>query len=531
MSAVPLVGWITVSYLEIVMDSMVRWPKTNLKTPSTDSFQEAATLLQRHVIGKRAYAFSHYQFKNGERIVDSFHGQNRRREFFQDCTFDHADLSGAGFAGGVFRSCTFRSCNMEGLNLRDCKFVDCVFEQDTDLPVEQRCAVNFARSMFWECSFQDTYWENSQFDSVLFYRTSIGNTTFCSCNFENSQFVEATLRTVRFRAMNLEFSHFKSLLCEDVLLPFPSVPFIFGGIAYLRATQDTVRVTSATKKDRQGISAQEYISLLPQLETYYGYSKAFFPLTNIYLAEGRYQDAADAACEGVKLSIAMRDYRMTRFLCMQISNNALLSSSKAMELYTSILCSAREDRLSPSDRYQFEFYRPSIEHSLLSAGEASLDIIISTPIEEVSDPRFSLLVDIIEECISLAGKDVRGSITMRRCSPIELFIAVSAYAGAIYTALMCILKVIKGANEAYQMTIESISKTVDLYHKLDDPKERKSQDERCRKLNKQIREAMLDKVELHFNILNSDTCETDFKNTSDSATRSDCLNSLNNGRE
>ena len=497
------------------MESMVRWPETHLKTPSKEVFRDAATLLQSHVVGKRAYALSHYQFKNGERITGSFHGQNRRREYFQGCMFDHADLSGAGFAGGIFRSCTFRSCNMEGLNLRDCKFVDCVFEQEDSLPRIQRRAVNFARSMFWECSFQGTRWEDSQFDSVLFYRTTISDTTFCSCNFENSQFVETILQTVRFRAMNLEFSHFKSLRCDDVMLPFPSVPFIFGGLSYLKNTQDTVRVTSATRKPGQGISAREYISLLPELETYYGYSKAFFPLTSIYLAEKRYRDAADSACEGVKLVLAMRDYRMARFLCMQISSNALLSPSDAMTLYTSILTSAREDRLSPSDRYQFEFYRPSIERSLLSAGETTLNIILSTPIEEVSDPRFVLIVNVLEECIALAGKDVRSSITIRRCSPIELFLDVAAQAVTVYAVLMCVLKAIKEGSGAYQSIIKSVSDTIDLHEKLGGLKGHEQRSRRCQELNELIRDAELDKVELHFNIVNSDTCETNAEGAPD----------------
>ena len=333
-----------------------------IETDSDFGFEQAVSLLSSHVKNKRNYSHSHYRLSSQETITGSFRNQNRRREYFLNCLFDKADLTGTGYSGTVFKNCTFLDCNLELSNLNACKFENCTFENKW---VKCNLTTNFSASSFWNCKFANFNFRGCHLENTQFYDTSFENCSLRSTMLENASLRNCHLYNTRFRSMNLEFSHLFELKSCKVRFPFPSVPFIFNGLKYLAETSDDITITSQASS--QGyLTKDQYLELLPALETYYYHSLSFFPLTNIYIAKGDGAKARAAAIEGIKQSLIARNFRMVQYHCMQINENDLIGSKEATDLYFAILDQVHSSNLSYSDHCVFESYRSSIESTLLA---------------------------------------------------------------------------------------------------------------------------------------------------------------------
>lgn len=485
------------------MSSVIVWPRTDLDVPSRDDFLQSADILREYVNNKRNYADEHYQVKKGEHIGGSFRDQNRRREYFLDCEFDRTDLCAAGFSGAVFRSCVFNCCKLDMTNMNECKFEQCTFVQPSAASGECR-STNFAKSIFWNCSFANCHWEGAHFEDTVIIKSSFSDCLFSHSTFENARLIECDLKHVRFKSMNLEFCHFDRISAEDLVLPFPSIPFVFGATSYLYRTADAVFVTSAKPCKGSRLTAREYGRLLPSLEAYYSYSQAFFPLVNVLLAQSKREQAGRAAVEGIRFALTMRDYRMVRYHCMQISKNALLTKTDCKRLYDAILQTTNGDLLSPVDGFQFEQYRPMIEAELFSRGSVGVDLLISTPIKSAEDNRLGILVQVLETCVARYAPEAMHSITLRHCCPFELFMSLWANIGAIAVFIKVVLSLFESVNTSYQSVIKSVSDTYDLMEKKHDHEKRKSEGENDPKtladLKKILEEAGLSDLSVNLNV-------------------------------
>lgn len=422
---------------------------------SHSDFIKAVEQLQTHVKSKRNYIGNQYLINQDAHIEVDWQSQNHRREFFSGCTFENSNLKETGFTGGIFTKSLFSDCNINFSNFNNCTFKACSLRESRDI---FQTGTNFSQSVFLECDLDKIWLYGGDFCNAR-----IVNTTFNRCRFRATQFEGAILDNVvldhvRFGKLNLEFVHFHNLHCDTVTLPFPSIPYIFGGIEYLLNTKDRVRVTSATSKDNK-ISREEYLSLLPTLKTYFVGTQSFFPLSNILLAQGEYQKAKEAVLAGISQSLFLRNYGLLIHLCELISENSMLSGRECIDLYADIWLSAKSQRITQNDYYLLDNAMQKVQRTLLSFSQNKICFLLETNIKSMDENNLSILLSELEKFSVLVDCNAKNVIELRHCSPYEVFVTIwtgvrelAPYIGLFYCAFM-------GIDKLYNKILDSIAKT------------------------------------------------------------------------
>lgn len=422
---------------------------------SQSDFIKAVEQLQTHVRSKRNYIGNQYLLSQDACLEVNWQAQNHRREYFSGCTFKNCDLDEAGFTGGIFAESSFSECNINFANFNNCTFKTCSWRDNREA---FQIGTNFSQSVLLECELDKLWLQGGNLCDA-----KIVNTTFNRCRFRSTQFEGAILDNVvldhvRFGKLNLEFVHFRNIYCDTVTLPFPSIPYIFGGIEYLLNTKDHVRVTSANSSNNK-ISKEEYLCLLPTLKTYFSGTHSFFPLSNILLAQGETDKAKNAVLAGISQSLFLRNYSLLVHLCELISEYSMLSSHECIELYTDIWLSAKYQRIAKNDYYLLDNAMQKIQQTLLSFNQNKICFLLETNIKSANENMLSILISEIEEFSILVDCNAKNGIELRHCSPYEIFVTIwtgieelAPYIGLFYCAFM-------GIDKLYNKILDNISKT------------------------------------------------------------------------
>lgn len=431
-------------------------PNCNLVSQS--DLDRATDQLQAHVNSKRNYIGNQYIFSQGARLEVDWQSQNHRREYYSNCSFIHCNLEEAGFTGGIFSDTAFSDCNINFTNLNNSTFKTCSW---VDGGANFYTGTNFSQSVFLDCTLDRIWLHGGNFSNARFVNTMINSCRFRSTQFEGTIFDNTFLDHVRFGKLNLEFVHFRNVHCDTVTLPFPSIPYIFGGIAYLLNTTDRVRVTSA-KSESKKISREEYLSLLPTLTTYFAGTKSFFPLSNILLAQGETQRAKDFVLAGISQSLFLRNYELLFHLCELISENSMLSGRECIDLYTDIWLSAKSQKITQHDYFLLDCTMQKIQQTLLSFNQDKICFVLETNISSTNSTKVSVLLSELEQFSILIDCNAKNRIELRHCSPYEIFITIwtgieefAPYIGLFYCAFM-------GIDKLYNKVIDDISKTQNI---------------------------------------------------------------------
>lgn len=246
----------------------------------------------------------------------------------QNSNFDNAALTGS-----YFNKCDFVNCKMNMTDFEYCEFYRCSF-------MSKHTVV---------CSFNESNFLNTEFKDITFSCCSFSGSLFENCTFNNVKIEFTTLENVIFRnckfskmdmkVLNFNFVEFDGLTMEDVILPLEQIPYAIGMLEYCMSRPDRVTLGSDTITD---LSITDYIDkVLPLLEEEFEYTKDYFPLANIYLAQLEYYKAYDALYNGLEDSISKRDFRTLKFYCKLIVKSQRFSSKDLHEFYNRIC------RLSP----------------------------------------------------------------------------------------------------------------------------------------------------------------------------------------
>lgn len=372
--------------------------------------------LSGHMRNKLYFNPTPLKVNDGIRISDDYSTKNLRQSFFNCCTFDEADYTDASLAGSLFANSKFCECNYINTNFQSCDFRDCNFEN-----IENGLKyTRFSKSIFINTNFKNCIFNGALMNDVLF-----ANCNFTECNWkpvsiENAIFKNTTLQCVKFKSMNFEFSTFDCIKLDCVKLPFPTIPYIFNGLTYLKSTTDNVRITSAKKKE--GLSIDEYMENLDKLSDFYKYTHNYFPLTNILICQNMYNEAFASVLNGISLSIELRKFRMIKNYCKQLKYISTVTMHNRQVLYRYIL-----EKISKMNFQKFEIdslnnYLPEIRQLLLDdLNEQKIEISLSTNIDSRNTEKVSALVSIIE-CL-LEGV-CSYSIELRHNSPWDFFIPI-----------------------------------------------------------------------------------------------------------
>lgn len=349
-----------------------------------------------------------YKVHSSVKIFEDYKGRNLRQSYFYDCLFENCNLTKSGLAGSIFAKCQINPCLFIDTNLQSCDFRECKFN-NVDFQFTRMNKSAFYKTTFSNCIFSSVSMNDALFDTCEFidckWTVAIEGATFKNTLFDN----------VKFKDMNFEFSTFENIEARKIKFPFPTIPFIYNGLKYLYTTEDDIRVTSAQKKE--GLTKDEYLSYIEDLEKFYQTTKNYFPLSNIYIAQNEYEKAFEAIICGIKIAIQTRAFRMIKYYCKQLKHIENLDIHKKQDLYYFILNELCFCELDDYEKRMLHIYLPEIKDLLyVSDFEKRFQIMLETNIMENEFNKIAILMSTIDDFI---GDTCAYSIEFRHNSPFQ----------------------------------------------------------------------------------------------------------------
>lgn len=379
-------------------------------TESID-ISDTVSFLSRHMQNKLYYNPSPFRTYSNSKLSGNYATKNLRETVFISCLFENIDLSEAGLAGSVFEKAIFKNGNYKNTNFHSSDF------RNTSFDNVHLINTSFDKSVFWNSNFS-----NSTFDNVSFCDCIFINCVFSGCiwtvRVENAIFDNCIIKDTVFRHMNFEFSTFRNIHIENSKLPYPTIPYIYGGLEYLMTTKDKVRITSQTNK--KGITKEEYLLCIDQLEKYYIYTQNYFPLSNILISKREYSKALASIRKGFELSILLRRFRMLPNYCKMLAYIPGADIHTKQSLYTGMLEYIENASLKDFERENLSMYLPQVTSMLLKDSLSNcVYFFIDTNIDGKDTRKISILYEVID---NLFSGICTYSIQLRHDSPLTALI-------------------------------------------------------------------------------------------------------------
>lgn len=375
---------------------------------------KAAKELTTHMKNKGYYPAEGIRVYSGVKIDNDFSTKNLREIVCKKhARFESANLKDAGMAGSLFVETDFWPCDYTNTNFQSSDFRTCTFWG------AHLTFTAFNRSCFINTTFEDCF-----FDSVSMCDCKFIDCQFIRCKWcvrvENTIFENCTLIDVTFKNMNLEFASFENIHTENIKFPFPTIPYIYGGLTYLMNTNDNVRVSSATKAS--GISKEEYLECLYNLEQYYKGTQNYFPLCNILIAKKQYNYALICVVKGLKNAILIRKFRMLINYCKLLKYIPNVTAHIRQEIYTELMNTLHNTHLAFFEQASLDFYLPQAVSILFNdLSSECLVVRFDTNIINSDTQRLGVLYSSMDK---LLGLNCNYSVEIRHNSPISVLLQI-----------------------------------------------------------------------------------------------------------
>lgn len=428
-----------------------------MKNYSNYSITDLQEMLTQHVNNKEFYRTEQYCFINECTINDNWTGRNRRRIDFKNVVFECALLNQAGFAGSTFNGCIFKSgTEMKGINFSGCNFINCTFDS-------VNCFAIFSKSKFIHTVFNNCKLIDCNFGDSYFNGTDFNNCQITSANWENSNLYAANFNSCKLSRLNFEYATFGNIHFCDTIIPFQTIPFIFGGPEYILSTEDNVMIKSLV----HDMTAKEYREYLDISLEFFIKTNNWFPAANILLALNYDDEAYKLILEGSKELIHMQKFRtLCNLIILSNKSIALSYDNKAhlfQELNKMVQKLENDDNI---DSYDKRMYISSIRSSLLPTECGVQYYTIQTNIEQDNTVAINSIYGIIE---IIASKIVNAphKITISHNSPFVLDLALAlapqviSGAAAIFAAILP--KIIDKHNNDNKSDVENLAEAIKRY--------------------------------------------------------------------
>ncbi|BDZ83133.1 hypothetical protein Lac2_12670 [Claveliimonas bilis] len=414
--------------------------------PNNTELERSIEVLLEHSKNKSRFRKDPFITAVGGTDCSDYTGKSIRRSKFAHKTFSETLFINSAAAGSTFSNCNFNKCKFINANFQECTFTNSIIQKNINNNAIAHC--NFDRSLFSdEFRLFDIEFQHSVFRQTAFIDGTIQDVTFFSSTLQDTIFSNIILNGVRFNDLNIDYSIFENVHMDNVILPFSQICFTFGLLTYLMSTQDNVCITSA-QKNNGTISKDEFLSLLPNFETYYLGTSDFFPLTNIYLSQGRYNEAQKALLSGILLATTNCDFRQIKYLCKLIYTYSVFSFHQRKRIYDYINEHISFNDMNPSLLYNYTTYKNEISSYLLTnnrSGIVTSEIDIVTNIFPYESKKLGILLSVLEEIIE-QNKSQNGehSIICRHNSAEEIIVTIQDIYQSLYLTIPVIYSALIG---------------------------------------------------------------------------------------
>ena len=464
-----------------------------------DDYDNAVSHLSSHMKNKHYYLHDRKIAYRNTTITEDYSTKNLNQAVFINCKFINSNLSCVSFVNSKFFNCEFCNCNLSSINFRNSIISNCIFNADN-------C---FNNSKLGNCKLINCCFFSCELNSV-----SLDEATICSCKFEKNKWNAVTtdlckfdgcfFDSVVFSNMNFEFSIFKDIHMNNMKLPFPTIPYIYGGLQYLISTNDNINITSQ-HNIKIGISKEEYLNELNNLEIFYSFSCNYFPLANIYFAQGKKPQGKAAIVYGINKAIENHDYRMIENYARLIKINSVFDMTERYNLYYNTISKISiQEAISYDDANRCLF---NFRTFLFNSGnDSSFHLSIKTGIE--SETQLADLIFNIENVIRSAQVSSTYNIELRHNSPFELFINFFADYDSVCYLLGSLLLFLKGVDTVINKFFEYIKNVQEIQKQSRENKTLKQQI-KLNELDIQLKKSEIEKIK------QTEIGETTYSDTAD----------------
>ncbi len=330
-----------------------------------------------------------------EDLADTvFYNASFVRNSWPGCDMTSMVANGSDWVKAQLLECDLVKTTMQNSKFLGCDFVDCRIE-----------ASNFANSAFFSTAFENARIDGcsfvgAEFESSLMTGCSVSDSTFELCRFKNT-----TIEDIRFGNVNMCYASLDGAKLDSVELPFFQLPYTFFGLQRLEEFSGSTRV--ATLLDAS-ISADEYLSYLPDFVVYLSHEHDYFPLVNCLEMLGEHEIAIERCLEGLRSYRAEHDYRMLYHLCLLATRVLCVGDGVRREIADIVDGEQDTDScMSRGDQFQFSKYFPRVKHILLDnpQGKISLDISFQTDVPADDYSKLSAFMQEVE--VAMAAADVK----------------------------------------------------------------------------------------------------------------------------
>lgn len=372
----------------------------------------------------------------------NYAAQSIKRAHLTNCFLKNAIFDDAAVTGSSFFECTFTNCSMDRADFEFCNFESCEFFD-----------ISFLNESYNNSTFYDTKFINSPFSSctltgVLFKSVLFSCSSLEHCTLEGAIFEECTFQNLNMSNLNMEFIELKHVHMDNVTLPFSQIPYILGGIEYIKDTED--KIWMETDKG-ESIDKEEYISnAIPLLCEYYEKEEHHFPLANIYLGLGDNAKAYMHLKLGMQYCVVSKDFRMLKYFCKLAARNNEFSYKELNALYTSIQKFIPQDALNQQQLHNYSKHIGEIKTILFSKHDMpKVTFSIRTNIEPDSmHPLSKLIEDVFSIKQQICNNSNAVQLVLDQNSP---FIITLNITGDLFDLCCFVLVVIKLINESQEL--------------------------------------------------------------------------------
>lgn len=319
-----------------------------------------------------------------------------RRSFLSQCTAQEADFTNVGFTGSKFYMTNFLGCKFDQANLQYSYFYDCKIGSS-----EEKCTIiegtNCDSGNYFMTQFKNVQINCSSFTNVLFENCKFKDCKIGSCMLENAVFKNTEISNMNFERLNLEFTDFQNVTLKNVALPFFQIPYTFNGLSHIFNPENDVKIFT----DKGYIKSNEYNQSLNDLKIYFYSINEFFPLANIELQVGNFENAMINILNGMKLNIAMKNFRMLKFYCKLVVSSGHFSKMELKELYEKIQIFAMTENLSEFEKRDFSHHNGELKSLLVDNiyGMPSLKLVFQTNIDSTDVMKVAKMIEYIDSTI------------------------------------------------------------------------------------------------------------------------------------
>lgn len=324
------------------------------------------------------------------RISMDWSGMNRRRIDFTNCHFVDSNFKQTGFAGSFFYNCIFEECILQNTNFSQCTFTNCRFNCNIE-------SVDFCKCKFTDVTFSSIEIQNSNFAEAYMHNSCFVDCKIVSATWEFCSFKSFNFINTCFSNLNFEFAVFENVHFINTLIPFQSIPFIFGGPQYVLETTDEAYFKSVVDGK---LPLSEYKSYMEEMLEFYRRTENFFPAANLLLAYGYSDEGYQVIKDGIVQFTRLRKYRAVKYLTHLFNMSQVIPNNKKPHLYLDLFDTLQEiSNDNNIDDFDKRTYFDYIRNTLISTENGGYICSLKTNIDSNDIERIGVLYHALEDVV------------------------------------------------------------------------------------------------------------------------------------